>query len=92
GVTLDTSSAHNTLVVADKGDGAENPVLELVDPVAGIYIREGVLKVGSAKLPSDITVSADDTSAHWPSGQSKLFCDGPNISEYAHTLQLAVGA
>ena len=60
--------------------------------LAGIYIREGILKVGSAKLPSNVTVSASDVTAHWPSGQSTSFCDGPNNSEYAHTLRLAVGA
>ncbi|KJF92131.1 hypothetical protein UB34_20710, partial [Photobacterium leiognathi] len=92
GVTLDTSSTHNTIVVVDKGDGAENPVLDLIDPVAGINIRKGVLKVGSAKLPSDVTMNASDVTAHWPSGQSTSYCDGPDNSEYAHTLRLAVGA
>ncbi|KJF92187.1 hypothetical protein UB34_20600, partial [Photobacterium leiognathi] len=92
GVTVDPSSTHNTFVMTDKGDGSEDPVLVLVDPVAGSYIREGILKVGSAKLPGDMEVSASDVTAYWPSGQATSGCDGLNSSEYAHTLQLAVGA
>ncbi|GAK87242.1 hypothetical protein JCM19238_4852 [Vibrio ponticus] len=92
GVTVDPSSTHNTLAILDKGDASEEPVLALVDPVAGTYIREGVLKVGSAKLPGGITMSASDVTVHWPSGQTTSGCDGLNNNEYAHTLQLAVGA
>ncbi|KJF92032.1 hypothetical protein UB34_20960, partial [Photobacterium leiognathi] len=72
------------------GTGAS--VLNLDDPASGTYVRDGILEVGSATLPGDITIRASDVAPHWPTGQATGGCSGPDNSEYAHTLYLAVGS
>ncbi|PQJ37906.1 hypothetical protein BTO00_22760, partial [Vibrio campbellii] len=98
GVTVDTSGAYNTLG-SGSGSGSggstgssSDTVLNLDDPASGTYVRDGVLEVGTITLPGDITVRPNDVAANWPSGQAASSCSGPDNSEYAHTLYLAVGA
>ncbi|PQJ37905.1 hypothetical protein BTO00_22755, partial [Vibrio campbellii] len=97
GVTVDTSGTYNTLGAGSTNNGgstgsSSDTVLNLDDPASGTYVRDGVLEVGTITLPGDITVRPNDVAANWPSGQSASSCSGPDNSEYAHTLYLAVGA